>query len=255
MEICLKTDAKIIPVILCGGVGARLWPLSRDDKPKQFLKLIGAFSLIQETVLRTQRICGRTNNEFVFVTAGEGEQELTQQLQALHSGINTHILCEPCPRNTAAAIALAAHYIARTFGEDHILWVLPTDHHIRHEQKLASALEETITVAEEHYLVTFGIVPTRPETGYGYIRAGHEILSGTVFQATEFVEKPDHLTAQAYIEQDCFLWNSGMFVFCASRILESYRLYAPDILTGIIEATLKDNYDPDAERYRAIPDI
>lgn len=225
---------KIIPVILCGGSGTKLWPLSREGMPKQFLSLLDEKSLLQNTVLRAQRASNALNSEFVYVTLANSERELSNQLVELGNGYNAHILCEPMARNTAAAVALASAYVAETFGDDAYMWVLPADHHIADENALQNALHDTMIAAGQGYLATFGILPTRPDTGYGYIHFADEIVQDErARHVAEFVEKPNLETAQTYLNDGQYLWNSGMFVFQAKTILENYAQYAPHILDAI----------------------
>ncbi len=244
---------KIIPVILCGGSGTRLWPLSRNDTPKQFLKLLGENSLLQNTVLRAQKVSMTNNENFVFVTLGRNKNEISKQLNELGAGYNHHILCEPMARNTAAAVALAAQYVADTFGEDAIMWVLPADHHIQDEVALMHALKQAILSALDESLATFGIIPTRPDTGYGYIRYSNELAAACVVE--EFVEKPDLKTAQSYLDDGHYLWNSGMFVFQASTILNSFMLHAPQIINDISNMVQSGYDDIDADLYSAVESI
>jgi len=249
-------STKIIPVILCGGSGTRLWPLSREGMPKQFLSLLGDKSLLQNTVLRAQRASNALNNEFVYVTLADSERELSNQLDELGEGYNAHIICEPMARNTAAAVALASAYVAETFGEDAYMWVLPADHHIADEDALQTALQDTMIAAGQGYLSTFGILPTRPDTGYGYIRFADEISKDDrARHVAEFVEKPNLETAQTYLNDGQYLWNSGMFVFQAKTILDNYNQYAPDILNAITAQKSSGYKTISAAAYLAIESV
>ena len=247
--------SKIIPVILCGGSGTRLWPLSRENMPKQFLNLIGDFSLLQDTVLRTQRVSGAKDNEFLFVTLSNTADELQQQLEELGSEFTNNILYEPCARNTAAAVALAARYVSTHFGADSIMWVLPADHHISDENALKQSLQEAVKAAKLDYLTTFGIVPSRPETGYGYIHVTNETVVGKTLKTKEFVEKPDLETAKQYIKNGNYLWNSGMFVFKTGTILENYMRYASDIVHSVYHSIINNEKNPSKEEYMKVPKI
>lgn len=243
---------KIIPVILCGGSGTRLWPFSRENLPKQFLKLINDASLLQETVMRAQRVSGAEDSDFVIVTLENSQKEVARQLSELDPMLASHIIGEPSARDTAAAVALAAHYIARNFGSDAIMWVLPADHHIGDEKSLRKALNKAVETAKEDYLTTFGIVPSHPETGYGYIRFGDTEIAEGVKAVSSFVEKPNFETAKAYLESGEYLWNSGMFVFKTAAVLENYMQHAHDISRQVQQAIKNNTKRPDADLYAEI---
>ncbi|CAN7372843.1 MULTISPECIES: mannose-1-phosphate guanylyltransferase/mannose-6-phosphate isomerase [unclassified Pseudomonas] len=220
----------MIPVILSGGSGSRLWPLSRQLNPKQFLSLIDTnLSLLQATIHRLdgleiqppRLIC---NEEHRFLAA--------EQLRKLGmEGAN--ILLEPVGRNTAPAVALAALQ-ATVEGQDPMLLILPADHTIKDVEAFQESIRIALGLAMEGKLVTFAIVPTYPETGYGYIEKGDDIGGG--YRVNRFVEKPDLATAQEYVLTNKFFWNSGMFLFRASRYLEELQKFRPDILSACIEA-------------------
>jgi mannose-1-phosphate guanylyltransferase/mannose-1-phosphate guanylyltransferase/mannose-6-phosphate isomerase len=214
--------AKIIPVILSGGSGMRLWPLSRLGRPKQFLALAGEHSLLQQTALRVVDL----GAPLVVAAAAQGE---AVEAQLAEAGTPPSLLIlEPAARNTAPAIALAA---LASEPED-LLLVLPSDHLVKDEAAFHAAVETARPAAEEGWLVTFGIAPSRPETGYGYIRTGHPI-GGGAFQVEAFVEKPDLATAQAYLVGRRHLWNSGMFLFRAAAYLQALREHAPYLLPAV----------------------
>ncbi len=250
-----NTATEIIPVILCGGSGSRLWPLSRGIRPKQFLKLNGNYSLLQETVLRTQKACETSMDKFVFVTLEDTGKELRQQLEELGSQYTQHILYEPSARNTAAAVAFAAQYVSKQFGDSSIMWILPADHHISDGNALKQALEETVTAAQQGYLTTFGIIPTRPETGYGYIRITDETVTGQTRKAAKFVEKPNLETAKTYIKGGNYLWNSGMFVFKTNTIIENYTRHANEIMQYVQSSMEHDSKHPSSDIYKKIPKV
>lgn len=221
------TMASIIPVILSGGSGTRLWPLSRQLRPKQFLPIIDELTLFQNTLQRLQDIpqledalviC---NEEHRFMVA---EQLLTLHLQ--HQGI----LLEPTGRNTAPAITLAALYLAQQGKTDALLLVLPADHVIQDKTALQAAIQVAAQAAHDGYLATFGIVPQRAETGYGYIQEGTSIEELGVKRVAAFVEKPDAVTANAYLESGEYLWNSGMYLFRVDRLLDELALYQPEVV-------------------------
>lgn len=242
----------IVPVILCGGSGTRLWPASRENHPKQFLALMDDYSLLQNTMRRALRVCGGDASSVIAVTLAAMKDTVAQQLAEIDDAATAHILCEPSARNTGAAIALAAEYARRTFGDHVILWVLPADHHIANEAALAFSFAHALTAARDNRLVTFGINPTRPDTGYGYIRTGAANHAGTVHAVDSFVEKPDSQTAQDYLESGEYLWNSGMFLFSAKSVLDHYETLAPAILEGVRTAMNISMTDPCGTVYAQI---
>lgn len=246
----------VVPVILCGGSGTRLWPASREQNPKQFLSLVDDFSLLQNTALRALRISGGAASQLVTVTLGALSDKVKFQLRALDPGAATHVLSEPSARNTAAAVAYAAVYISQVFGRDAMMWVLPADHYIGDENAMSAAFMHALQAGEEGSLVTFGISPTRPETGYGYIRLGKASPGGAVFKADAFVEKPDARTARAYIDAGNYLWNSGMFLFSAGTLISEYERHAPAILEKVRLALDHGSHLPGAanDHYAAIPE-
>lgn len=214
----------LIPVILSGGSGTRLWPLSRKNLPKQFLALRGDSTLFQQTVLRT---CALDAVSSPIVVCNEDHRFLVaEQLRALNLQ-NTSILLEPVPRNTAPAIALAAWQALARDAEATLL-VLPADHLIGDPPSFAAAVRTALPLAEQGWLVTFGIRPDAPETGFGYIKRGESVGDGA-FRVERFVEKPDASRARRYVEVGDFEWNSGMFLFKASRYLEELKHLAPDM--------------------------
>ncbi len=248
------TQKKIIPIILCGGSGTRLWPMSREAYPKQFLTLTGEASLLQETVGRSLRLTGAKPEDVVIVTLQSFAPDVKRQLEEVFPGASAHMICEPLARNTAAAVAYAAAYVARVFGDDAIMWVLPSDHHIGSEQALGQAFELAKASAVDDSLVTFGIKPTRPDTGYGYIRLADKIIMDNLTPVAAFVEKPDFATAQEYVNTGEYLWNSGMFVFTAGFVLKQFEIYAADILAAVRTALQgQDQTRPDADAYARIP--
>ncbi len=245
------TDDLIVPVILCGGSGSRLWPASRENHPKQFLTLFGDFSLLQNTLRRAMRISGAKASSVVTVTLCGMEQMLRDQLSEMNKDAATHVLCEPSARNTAAAVALAADYVAKTFGENAVMWILPADHHIGREAELSVSFQHALQAAKTGKLATFGIKPTRPDTGYGYIHAGAADENG-VMTIDSFVEKPDLATAETYLADGNYLWNSGMFVFTAKTVLAKFDTYAQSILAGVRKSVMKMAQRQDSDLYNAI---
>lgn len=221
----------LIPVILSGGSGTRLWPLSRKNLPKQFLALTGAATLFQQTVARAQSL---PRVATPIVVCSENHRFLVaEQLQAL--GVSgASILLEPVARNTAPAIALAALQ-AVSQDPEAILLVLPADHLIGDTTNFTDAVQKALPLANDGWLVTFGIHPNAPETGFGYIRRGTPLGSGG-YQVDAFVEKPDRATAESYLTAGTHDWNSGMFLFRASRLLEELAKQAPAIHSNVVTA-------------------
>ncbi len=219
---------KIIPVILSGGSGSRLWPLSREKTPKQFLKLMDNFTLLQRTVQRTRDMLPDKDPHIVIITLNNMYDETLRQLNQISPSLAHHILLEPEARNTAAAVALATHYIEKTFGEDSFAWILPADHHIGDEAALKQAMLDAAEAAAQNYLVTFGISPTRPETGYGYICKGETVPGTRSYSVQKFIEKPDYDTASKLVETGQYLWSSGMHMFRVSNARDNFIKYAPE---------------------------
>lgn len=232
---------KIIPVILCGGSGSRLWPLSRSDTPKQFLKLMDNYTLLQKTALRTLSITQSSGTELVVVTLNSMKKETVRQLQEVLPLLSNHILSEPQARNTAAAVAYASLYVQRTFGDDALIWVLPADHYVGNEFALEQALALAAKAADNGHLVTFGIRPTRPETGYGYILKDESLNDSGIFKVKKFIEKPEYDLALQFMQSGEYLWSSGMHVFKASTVLESFQSHAPETLE-LIQKSLQDPF-------------
>lgn len=221
---------KVIPVILCGGSGSRLWPLSRENYPKQLLALVNERSLLQNTVSRCQTLPDIA--EPILVCNEEHRFLVAEQMRALDVDCN-RIILEPAGRNTAPAVALAAHAVTR--DEDAILVVLPSDHVIGEQERFIDALTTAVELARQDHLVTFGIVPDRAETGYGYIRQGEAMQGG--YRVAEFVEKPDEATARQFVSAGDYHWNSGMFVFKASVYLSELTEHNPDMSRAMGDAT------------------
>ncbi|WP_341536197.1 mannose-1-phosphate guanylyltransferase [Aeromonas veronii] len=218
----------VLPVIIAGGSGSRLWPMSRTHYPKQFLALTNGTSMLQDTIRRLEGIehlpvsliC---NEEHRFIVA--------EQLRSLHYE-HSSIILEPFGRNTAPAVALAA-LRGTEAGEDPVLLVLAADHLIKQTDVFRDTLKKAIPLAELGKLVTFGIVPTKPETGYGYIKRDSLIHEFGAYTVGAFVEKPSLHIAEQYLKQGEFYWNSGMFMFKASRYLEELERFRPDILAAV----------------------
>ncbi len=211
----------MISVVLSGGAGTRLWPTSRESHPKPFMKLADGETLIEKTYARAKALGSKvltvTNRDYYFMSRNEKERV----------GVSGNFLLEPFGRNTAPAIALAAKYIEATHGADAVMLVLAADHLIADQAGFASAMAKAGKLAADGYLVTFGIVPTAPETGFGYIEQGEALSSGN--KVARFVEKPDLATAKGYVASGKYLWNSGMFCFKAGVLLEELRKAGPEV--------------------------
>jgi len=232
----------ILPVIMAGGAGSRLWPLSRQLNPKQFLKLCGESTLLQQTL---SRLDGLQTAAPSIICNEDHRFMVAEQLRQL-TVKNASILLEPVGRNTAPAIALAALNATRN-GQDPVLLVLAADHFIADQAAFQQAVKEAEELALQDKLVTFGIVPTQPETGYGYIQRG-STLPEQGYQVARFVEKPDSETAQAYLNSGDYYWNSGMFMFKASVYLQALREFRPDILDACKRAFEAGSQDLDFVR-------
>lgn len=243
-------ERRIVPVILCGGAGTRLWPLSRLDRPKPLVALGGEETMLQ---LTAARVADRSAFAPPVVVAGaEDAAEIEAQL-ASASCPPALLIEEPCARSTAPAIALAA----LCAPEDALLLVMPSDHQVADAAAFRAAVAAAASAARQSWLVTFGIVPSRPETGYGYIAQGEALEEG-VFRAARFAEKPDAQTARGWIAEGGWLWNAGIFLFRADAYLAALEALAPEILTGARRAIAGANRSgtrlrPDAESFAAAP--
>jgi mannose-1-phosphate guanylyltransferase/mannose-6-phosphate isomerase len=224
--------SRIVPVILSGGSGTRLWPLSREHYPKQLLALLGEQTMLQETVMRLD---GAEEQAPAFVVCNEEHRFLVAEQLRQIDRLPQDILLEPFGRNTAPALTLAA--LAVTAREPSaVMLAMPADHVIRDQAIFHVAVQKGKVEALAGRLVTFGIVPTQPETGYGYIRKGPMLASAGAYEVGGFVEKPDIATARAYLESGEYLWNSGIFMMTAARWLEEIRRFRPDIADACMAA-------------------
>jgi mannose-1-phosphate guanylyltransferase/mannose-6-phosphate isomerase len=214
---------KIIPLILAGGSGTRLWPLSQPDRPKQFLALSGEHTLLQETAKRVGRLGSP------LVVCHERHRSLVVDQLAQVGEHKSAIILEPHPRNTAPAIAVSALWALEHHGPDAVLLALPADHLVQDQSELKSSVHKAAKLAEQGYIATFGVKPTRAETGYGYLRT-EQSLGEEGAPIAEFVEKPSRPVAERYLEDGRYYWNSGMFMFKAGVFIEELAALQPDML-------------------------
>jgi mannose-1-phosphate guanylyltransferase/mannose-6-phosphate isomerase len=246
----------IVPVILSGGSGTRLWPLSRSSYPKQFLKVGTGESLLQQTARRVA-----SDGFAAPVAVSNEEQRFLIAHHLLEAGVAPHkILLEPAARNTAPAAAAACVYLSQ--GQDPLLLLLPADHVIGDAAAFRAAIATGAGYARDGYLVTFGIRPDRPHTGFGYIEAGRSLAadsSAAAHAVARFVEKPDTATARSYVESGSHYWNGGIFLFRASAFIRELESFAPEVLAACREAVERGSHDGDFFRlegaaFRRAPD-
>jgi len=246
----------LIPTILCGGAGSRLWPVSRETHPKPFIRLADGQSLLQKAFLRGATLANAT--EVITVTNRELFFKTEDEYREVNKArVPTAYILEPFGRNTAPAIAAAAIHIARTHGEDAIMLVLPADHLIADQAAFAGMVTRATDLAQAGRLVTFGIKPESPETGYGYIQAdGNRVV--------RFVEKPSLEIAKSYLASGDYLWNSGMFCFSAGAILRELERCSPEVLSAVrscieqsrvAEGAAVTQLELNAEAFAMVPDI
>lgn len=239
--------SKIYPVILCGGSGTRLWPRSRASKPKPFLPLVGDSTLFEAALARCPAEKG-----FAPPVVVTGHKHLDHVEEQLGSGEGGQIIVEPVARNTAAAIALAACRLP----EDAVMLVCPSDHHIGNAQAFADAALAAAELAEEGWLVSFGIEATAPETGFGYLKRG-EAIGAKGFRTAQFVEKPDLETAKGFLAEGIYAWNGGIFAFRVKDFLNELQTHRPQIASVVADAVAKGReegrrFHPDAETFASV---
>jgi mannose-1-phosphate guanylyltransferase/mannose-6-phosphate isomerase len=240
LEVADGDVSVIVPVILSGGSGSRLWPLSTAERPKQFLPIVGTDSLIRQTL---SRVADRQRFEAPVIVANVShEQDCREEMQGLDEAT---LVLEPIARNTAAAIAMAAIVVSRVHGPDATMLVMPSDHVIARTDQFEAAVDVAEEAARAGRLVTFGVTPTGPETGYGYIEAGDPIGSDAqVFGVKRFTEKPQLETAEAMLAAGNHFWNGGIFLFRASDLFEELDRFAPQIARcarNAVESSVKRN--------------
>jgi mannose-1-phosphate guanylyltransferase len=232
---------KVYAVIMAGGIGSRFWPRSKEKSPKQLLKIFGDKTMIQETVERLQ---GLVDKENIFVVTNKVQKpEIILQLPGIPV---ENIIEEPFGRNTAAAIGLSS-LLVEAKQKEAVTMVLPADHLIKEKGEFHKTIKQAAEfAAESDGLVTIGIPPTRPETGYGYIQIDEEKISDVIYKVFTFAEKPNYATAVRFIDSGDFLWNSGMFIWKVSSILNEINRYLPELFEGLmkIKSVLNsDNYE------------
>lgn len=249
----------LIPVVLSGGAGTRLWPVSREGHPKPFMKLADGESLLLKTYKRAAGLGATdiltvTNRDYYFMSKDE--------MAGARLEVGAPFLLEPAGRNTAPAVAMAALMVAERYGAEALMLVLPADHLVQDQELFAQAVTRARALAQDNKLVTFGIVPNAPETGFGYIETGEEVGEGK--RVARFVEKPSADKAKEYVDSGRFVWNSGMFCFKAGVILRELAQHAADIDTAVRAcwATMSATAQPQsamaeipAEAFAAVPDL
>ena len=238
-------------IILAGGSGSRLWPLSRELYPKQLLKINTEKSLLEGTYLRLLQITDE--NKIISITNSKHYSDVKSQLDEITK--NPVVLQEPTSKNTAPAASVCVKYILDKFGDDIIL-IVPSDHLINDLKLFKESVVEAENLAKKGYIVTFGIKPSSPQTGYGYIKTDKEITKkSNEWLVSEFKEKPDEKTAKKYFKSGKYYWNSGMFMFKASVFMEALRKYAPDIYSNLSEYDFKKSNSIDFMKFDKMPSI
>jgi len=222
----MTKNTNLYAVILAGGSGTRFWPVSRKSNPKQFLNIIGKGTLLQETLARIRpQIAGA----HIFIITNAAYRNTVRRQTARFKIPKANILLEPEARNTAPAICWAAAVIQR-IDPDAVMAVLPSDHLILEQKKFLKVLREAVQLARKNYLVTLGISPTRPDTGYGYLKTARKKVDGKqIIKVEKFTEKPSLSKAKQFLKTKKYFWNSGMFVWKSSVVLDEFRRYLPEV--------------------------
>ncbi len=233
-------SAKLFAVILAGGSGTRFWPMSREESPKQLLRLLSDNTMLEETLARAE---GITAVGDVMIVTTRAQAAVVKMLNFK----KVRIIEEPAPRNTAPAIGLAASTILKS-DPDAIMLVMPADHFIKNKEGFRKAVDVAYKIAERDFLVTFGIKPSSPETGYGYIHGGEKVEGG-VLKVARFTEKPDQATAEQYLAEGNYFWNSGIFCWKAKTIMEELEKFQPEIPEVLAQDIVTD------QQYSAMPSI
>ena len=242
----------IFAVILAGGSGTRFWPLSRSQYPKQVLRLLGSDSMLQATV---ERLLPRVPLERITVVTNASQADVIRLDLYRKGWEQAHLLLEPFGRNTAMAVGLAAVMAPGVTDED-VLAVFPADHYIKEQEKFLTALEAGAAIARAGYLVTFGIRPTRPDTGYGYIKRGKPLDGHDgAFQAARFFEKPPLAQAEAFLREDDCYWNSGIFMFSRQALLDAFARHLPEVFGALNELGREGDAPSLKEVYERVPNI
>lgn len=236
-------------IILAGGSGSRLWPLSREMYPKQLINFGSKDSLLQQTFLRMENFAKAS--EIVTVTNVLHYQDIKLQLNKIDD--SNVVIAEPLGKNTAPAIASALEYFSQNYKEDDIVLIAPSDHLIRNSKQFKQTVENAKVLAQDGYIVTFGIKPSYPEIGYGYIKTKNALKTG--FEVEKFVEKPDYKTAQQYVQSGNYYWNGGIFMAKISVLLDEIKKYAPDIYSKLDKIDYSNGVKLDFDLYNSMPSI
>ncbi|MDY6310751.1 MAG: mannose-1-phosphate guanylyltransferase/mannose-6-phosphate isomerase [Cyanobacteriota bacterium] len=236
-------------IILAGGSGSRLWPLSREMYPKQLINFGSKDSLLQQTFLRMENFAKAS--EIVTVTNVLHYQDIKLQLNKIDD--SNVVIAEPLGKNTAPAIASALEYFSQNYKEDDIVLIAPSDHLIRNSEQFKQTVENAKVLAQDGYIVTFGIKPSYPEIGYGYIKTKNALKTG--FEVEKFVEKPDYKTAQQYVQSGNYYWNGGIFMAKISVLLDEIKKYAPDIYSKLDKIDYSNGVKLDFDLYNSMPSI